>query len=310
MNVCMLSARIILATIPAVLVAQWPSHLTPNVPKLPDGKPNLEGPTPRTLDGKPDFTGLWEFVDGNRRVPQSTGSLPAGQSSPASDTAAAGASATSSATPTSGARTAGSLTGLPAGFRSQFFDIGSTLKDGLPFTPWGAATKKQRVEENAKDNPDAHCLPMGLMQFHSHPQPRKMVQTPNLIVIMYEANYGLRQIFLDGRSLPDKNDVDPWWYGYSVGHWDGDTLVVETTGFRDDGWLDVEGSPLTSSAKMIERFRRPNFGHLSIEITVDDPKAYTKPWTVTITQRISLNSDLIEFICDENEKSDAHLVGK
>jgi len=198
--------------------------------------------------------------------------------------------------------------GLPIG-PNQFFNIGSTLKDGLPFTPWAAALRKERSDNNNKDNPDAHCLPMGFMQFHTHPQPRKMIQTPGLLVIIYEANYGLRQIFTDGRPLP-KNDPDPWWYGYSIGHWEGDTLVVETTGFRDDVWLDVEGSPLTSSGKVTERFRRPNFGHLEIDVTVEDPKSYTKPWTVRISDRIMLDTELIEFICNENEKSDAHLVGK
>jgi hypothetical protein len=131
------------------------------------------------------------------------------------------------------------------------------------------------------------------------------VQTPGLIVIMYEGNSGLRQIFTDGRPLPD-NDPQPWWYGYSVGHWDGDELVVESIGFRDDGWLDVNGSPLTEEGKLIERFRRPNFGDLEIDITVDDPKAYTEPFTVRVNQRILVDEELIEFICNENEKSTMH----
>jgi hypothetical protein len=106
------------------------------------------------------------------------------------------------------------------------------------------------------------------------------------------------------------DDVLPWWYGYSVGHWDGDTLVVETVGFRDDVWLDVAGTPLTNKGKMTEKFRRPDYGHLNIEITIDDPSAYTKPFTVQVNQRIIPNSELIEFICAENEQSDKHLVGK
>ena len=115
------------------------------------------------------------------------------------------------------------------------------------------------MADNQKDNPDAHCLPMGFMQLHRHPQPRKIIQTPELIVIMYEGNQGLRQIFMDGRPLPEVNeDLQPWWYGYSVGHWEGDTLVVESDGFRDDGWLDVYGSPLTEQGKLIERLRRPD----------------------------------------------------
>jgi hypothetical protein len=124
-----------------------------------------------------------------------------------------------------------------------------------------------------------------------------------VIVILYEANGGIRQIFTDGRPLPN-NDPQPWWYGYSIGKWEGDTLVVETTGFRDGGWLDVNGAPLTDAAKMIERIRRPNYGSLEIDVTVDDPKAYTKPWTaVTIRQRLLPDDELIEFVCAENEKS-------
>jgi hypothetical protein len=147
------------------------------------------------------------------------------------------------------------------------------------------------------------------MQLHTHPEPRKIIQTPQLVLILYEANAGLRQIFLDGRTLP-KNDPDPWWYGYSTGHWEQDTLVVETSGFRDDGWLDVEGSPLTSSGKMTERFRRVNYGNMEIEVTVDDPKAYTAPWTVKVHHRIMLDTELIEFVCLENEKDVRHMTAR
>jgi len=161
------------------------------------------------------------------------------------------------------------------------------------------------MDDDGRDNPDAHCLPMGLMQLHNHPQPRQIIQTPRTIVILYEGNAGIRQIFIDGRSLP-AHDAQPWWYGYSTGKWDGDTLVVETAGFRDGGWLDINGSPLTDAAKWTERFRRLNYGSLEIEITVDDPKAYTRPWTVRIDQRIMLDTDLIEFVCAENEKSSPH----
>ena len=180
------------------------------------------------------------------------------------------------------------------------------MKDGLPFQPWAAELRRQRIASNSQDNPDAHCLPIGLMQLHTHPQPRKIIQTPGLILIIYESNGGLRQIFTDGRAAP-KDEPQPWWYGYSAGHWEGDTLVVETTGFRDLGWLDVEGSVLTDQGKMIERFRRTSFGKLEIEITVDDLKGYTKPWTTTVNQKILLDDELIEFICGENEKDAPHL---
>jgi hypothetical protein len=181
------------------------------------------------------------------------------------------------------------------------------MKDDLPFKPDALALMQKRRADNSKDNPDAHCLPMGFMQFHNHPEPRKMIQTPGLLVIIYEANEGLRQVFMDGRKLPNRDDVEPWFYGYSVGHWEGDDLVVETTGFNDGQWLDVRGSPMTDAAKVTERFRRPNYGNLEITITVDDPKAYTKPWTVKVNQRIMPDTELIEFICQDRDAT--HYVG-
>jgi len=272
---------LLLAAAPAELFAQWPPYPTPDVPKTADGKPNLNGPAPRMPDGKPDLSGVWLY----QRPP----GTPAPEPPPAN------------------APPDRDLIPL-AVRRSQFWNLGASFPDGLPFTPWAAELHRQRVEHNSVDNPDAHCLPLGLMQLHTHGQPRKMIQTPGLIVILYEANGGIRQIFTDGRPLP--KDPDPWWFGYSAGKWDGDTLVVETTGFRDMGWLDVEGSPLTDAGKLIERFRRPDYGHLEIEVTVVDPKAYTKPWTVTVHQRIMLDTDLIEFVCQENDKDETHLVGK
>ena len=271
------SIAIAIAAFPIALCAQWPNYPTPGVP--------------RTADGKPDLSGVWDtaYRGGIGRARNTGGPPPVvgvGPPPPPPPPSPPG-------------------TPPPA----TFFNIGAGFKDGLPLKPWAAALLKKRMSENSRDNPDAHCLPMGLMQLHEHPQPRKIVQTPNVIVIMYEGNSGLRQIFTDGRPLPPK-DVEPWWYGYSVGHWDGDTLVVETTGFRDDVWLDVNGSPMTNAGKLTEKFRRVNYGNLEIEVTVDDPSAYTKPFTVKVYQRLMLDTDLIEFICAENEKSDAHLVAK
>jgi hypothetical protein len=190
---------------------------------------------------------------------------------------------------------------------ANFGNVGAGFPDGLPFQPLAAQLRAERMANNMKNNPDAHCLPMGLTQLHLHPQPRKLVQTPAEIVIMYEGNQGLRQIFTDGRKVPELNDdLQPWWYGYSAGHWEGDTLVVETVGFRDDVWLDVNGSPLTSKGRMTERFRRPTFGLLQIDVTIDDPTAYTKPFTFRINQRLTTDDELIEFICNENERSSEH----
>ena len=142
---------------------------------------------------------------------------------------------------------------------------------------------------------------MGIVQFHTQGAPRKFLQLPGLIVILYEASSGIRQIFTDGRPLPN-NDPQPWFYGYSTGKWEGDTLVVQTSGLRDDGWLDIIGSPLTEAATITERFRRVSYGRMEIDITIDDPKAYTKPWTVRHVQEIMPDAELIEFICLENQR--------
>jgi len=292
--VCTGIAVALLASSPAGLFAQWPDYKNAGIPRTADGKPDLKGPTPRAANGKPDLSGVWQYM----RPP---GSPPAGPPPPAPPP-----QATSQATQAPPA-TGGDI--VPAAVRtSQFWNLGASFKDGLPFQPWAAELHRQRVASNSEDNPDAHCLPLGVMQLHTHGQPRKMIQTPGVIVIVYEANSGLRQIFTDGRPLP--KDAEPWWYGYSVGKWDGDTLVVESSNFRDLGWLDVEGSPLTESGKIIERFRRPDYGHLEIEVTIDDPKAYTKPWTVTVYQRILPDTELIEFVCQENERDAPHLSGK
>ena len=164
------------------------------------------------------------------------------------------------------------------------------------------------MAEDSKDNPDANCLPMGFTQFHMQPQPRKIVQTPTLTVILYEANYGVRYIFTDGRQLPPQGEPQPWWYGYSVGRWDGNTFVVETNNVRGaesgpfDGWLDVRGSPYSDQAKFTERFRRSTFGKLEIDVTVNDPKSYTKPFTVRINQRLLADEEPIEAVCNENQQ--------
>ena len=272
-----------------LLLAQWAAYPTPGVPRLPNGQPNLEAPVPRTADGMPDLSGLWQII----RTPL--------DQTPAAFIGGGGNANTQRPTPAPPPKV--SLDEIaPASFRNS----GSGFKDGLPLKPWAADLVKRRMADNSKDNPDAHCLPMGFMQFHNHPQPRKIIQTPGLVVIIYEANYGLRQIFTDGRSLPN-NDPEPWWYGYSVGKWEGDTFVVETTGFTDDGWLDINGNPLTEAAKVTERFRRVNYGNLEIDVTVDDPKAYSRPWTVKVKQRIVLDAELIEFICIDKDAQ--HYVG-
>ncbi len=262
-----LAAAAICAASSASLVAQWAAYPALPTPKTATGQPDLTAPTPRTSDGKPDFSGTWRGVaPGGRRgappVPPPAGSPPL----------------------------------------ATFRDVGSTVKDGLPLTPYGKELLAKRMTRNSKDNPEASCLPMGIMQFWTQGFPRKFVQTPRLLVILYEASSGIRQIFIDGRPLPPNGEPQPWYYGYSSGRWEGDTLVVETNNLRDDGWLDIVGSPLTDAAKLTERFRRVTFGRMEIDITVDDPKAYTKPWTVRHVQEIMPDSEIIEFICEENNR--------
>ena len=149
---------------------------------------------------------------------------------------------------------------------------------------------------------------LGILQMNTHPFPRRFIQAPGYLAILHERDMEYRQIFTDGRSLP--KDPQPAWNGYSTGKWVGDTLVVETIGFREGLWADYYGSPLTGEAKITERFHRINFGSMEIEMTVDDPKAYTKQWTAKINLALQLDSDLLEYVCLEGEKDAAHMVGK
>jgi hypothetical protein len=190
----------------------------------------------------------------------------------------------------------------------QFVDLGWGLNGGLPYQPSARALMNARKAESGKDDPGSHCLPTSVVKLHTTPLYRKIIQTPGLIVILNEINASYRQIFTDGRPLP--LDPQPTWNGYSTAKWDGDALVVETIGFRDGTWLDRNGSPLSDAARVTERFRRVNFGHMEIDITVDDPKSYTMPFTVRLNEFIVLNTDLLDYVCLENERDNAHLVGK
>jgi len=189
-----------------------------------------------------------------------------------------------------------------------FWDFGSVVPGGLPYQPWAATLRNQRAADQSKDNPDVKCMPLGILQMNTHPFPRRILQTPGYVAILHERDLEYRQIFTDGRPLP--KDPQPSWNGYSTGKWVGDTLVVETIGFRDGLWADYDGSPITTAAKITERFRRVNFGSMELEMTVDDPKAYTKPWTVKTVLEFQLDSDLLEYVCLEGERDSAHMVGK
>ena len=255
------------------LVAQWLKYPTAGVPRSRDGKPNLMAPTPRTREGKPDFSGMWLTADG---IPCTVGISPF--------------------------QVCGSE--LPM---SRFgINIGTGLPGGLPYQPWAAQQVKYQTAQNSKDDPHARCLPDTFVRLYGLPHMQKFVQVPGLLMMIYELNASYRQVFTDGRPLPV--DPQPSWNGYSSGKWEGDTLVVDSIGFRDGLWLDVVGSPMTDAAKVRERIRRPDYGHLEIEVSVDDSKAYTRPWTVTLKQNIVVDTELVDEICLENEKS--RLVGK
>jgi len=224
--------------------AQWLQYPTARVPRDSHAKPNLAAPVPRTFDGKPDLSGLWQL-----------------------DTSC----------PPQGCEGANQVGDYPVA--PEFRNFGARLRNGLPYQPWAADLVKQRSEQNGKDDP----------------------------VILSERDVTYRQIFTDGRPLP--KDPEPSFNGYSTGRWVKDTLVVETNGLRE-GWLDRRGSPITDVARITEKFRRVNYGRLEVEVTVDDPKAYTTPFTVTLNQKILLDTDLLEYHCNDNEKDRAHLVGR
>jgi hypothetical protein len=277
------------------LFGQWPKFKEAGAPRDAQGRIRMDGPAPRTREGKPDLTGDWIRADRDPLPSELAGVVTArGQ------------------TTRTGVAVEPPTQPFPADPKAPplatFFDLGANVPGGLPFLPVAADVKKKRMATDNRDNPDANCLPMGITQFHMQPQPRKIVQTPGLIVILYESNYGLRYIYTDGRSLPPQGEPQPWWYGYSVGRWEGDTLVVETNNLRGaetspyDGWLDVRGSPYSEQARFVERFRRPMFGKLEIDVTLTDPKYYTKPFTVRINQRFVPDDEPIEFVCNENQQ--------
>jgi len=261
----------------SMLLAQWPASRTEG-PRTASGDLDLKAPAPKAPDGHPDLSGLW-------RPRPNAGNLKGkdkGKGAPAR------------------------APGEPPA--AQFGNVGAGFENGLPYTEWGRKTRDERKGNNSKDNPDANCLPLGLMQLHTHPFEKKIVQGKGTIVIMYNANNDVRQILTNGQTLPEVGpQLAPWWYGYSVGKWEGDTLVVTTVGFRDDVWLDVNGSPLTGTGKMVERFTRLDFGTLQIDVTIEDPKAYAEPFTVRVMQQLMPDTELFESVCEDRDAP--HYVG-
>lgn len=245
------------------LYAQWLHNPSKGVPRV-AGKVIMKAPAPRMADGKPDLSGIW--------ISDRT---PVGGDSPSS------------------------ADELPSSRLMQ--NIGVELKGGmLPYQPWLAKLVKQRTANLAIDDPHIRCLPDNFVRAYGLPHMLKFVHTPDILVVLNEMNAGYRQVFTDARPLPD--DPAPSWQGYSSAHWDADTLVIDTIGIRNDTWIDWSGSEVTEQAKVREAISRPDFGHLDIQLTVDDPGAYTKPWTVKMRQRIVVDAELIDEVCLENEQ--------
>jgi hypothetical protein len=250
------------------VAGQWIHYPTAGVPRKANGQPDLTAPAPRLPDGKPDLSGIWHAAK----------KLPCNQEA-------------SQFIPC----------GIEIGGSPQAMNFGEDLPGGLPYQSWAAALAKKRQDDGRIDDPHVRCLPDNPPRTWTMPHLTKAVHTPKLLVLLYEVNALYRQIFIDGRPLPQ--DPNPGWTGYSTAHWEGDTLVVQTAGFRDGLWIDMGGSPMSDAGRLIERIRRPNYGTLEIDVSLDDPKVYTRPWTVKLIETLEVDTELIDEICLENEKS-------
>ena len=261
---------------------QWLNYPNPGTPRTRDGKPNLSAPAPRASKGKPDLSGVWQTEDApSSEIRRLFGDF-SYEAVPGDD---------------------------PTTFNKYFFNILADFKpEEAPIRPEAAAelTRKRTEGLGFKDGPPSHCLPLGVpgADILSY-APFKIVQTPGLMVMMYEVDNTRRQVYTDGRKLPV--DPQPAWLGYSVGKWEGDTLVVDTAGFNDKSWLDAFGHPHSEALRVQERFRRRDFGHMELQVTVEDPKIFTRPITFKVTEILLPDSDLLESFCTENEKDRPHL---
>jgi hypothetical protein len=269
---------ILVAGTAVTLSAQWFKVPSPRAPRTASGEVDLAAATPRLANGRPDLTGVWMtgepacVIRGVMTLTELVKLLPPTRKCPP--------------------RT--------ATFSRQSINIGIDIPGGLPYQPWLAALVDERTKNQSIDDPHIRCLPDSPIRAYGLPHFVKFVQTPDVLLMLNEYNATYRQVFTDGRPLPV--DPNPSWQGYSTATWDGDTLVIDSNGFRDDTWIDWAGSMVTSAGKTRERITRPAFGHLEIEVTVDDPKAYTKPWTVTLRQQFAPDTELIDEICIEGER--------
>ena len=258
----------------APVFGQWAQYHDPTIPRTRDGKPNLSAPAPKT-GGKPDLTGIWIAESGALKDIQRF-LLPGGINGLGED--------------------------LPSKY---FFNFFADVPPGQePFQPAAAALYKKMSENAGK--PSTLCELPSLPLENVIPAPFKIVQTARETMFLYEADSVFRQVFADGRKLPA--DPQPSWMGYSVGRWEGDTFVIETVGLNDRSPLDEFGHPHSESMKLTERYRRRDFGHLDSQVTMDDPKTYTKPVTVSINFRLVPDTELLESFCHEDEKDLTHFA--
>jgi hypothetical protein len=285
-------AFIILATplLSTHLAAQWIKYPTAGVPRKANGKVDMSAPAPRMADGKPDFSGVWATGEPNM---SRAGELSSPKQAQGPKKPQDPGEAVSPADP-------GDIKAS-----RQMANIGIDLPGGLPYQPWLVPIVRERTDNLAKDDPHIRCWPDNFIRAYGMPHLLKFVHHPGLLLVLNEMNAGYRQVFTDARPLPV--DPNPTLQGYSSGKWSGDTLIIDTIGLRNDTWIDWSGSVVTEAAKVREQIRRPDFGHLEVQVTVDDPKAYTKPWTVTLKQRIVVDTDLIDEVCLENEQSLQHM---
>jgi len=266
------------------LGAQWFTQPSPHAPRTAQGDVDLSAPAPRLANGRPDLSGVWMTAEpacvirGTAPISELLQLIPPSRTCPV--------------------RT--------ASFSRQSINIGIDMPGGLPYQPWLAALVERRTVNQAIEDPHIRCLPDTFLRAYGLPHYLKFVQTPDILVMLNEYNGIYRQVFTDGRSLP--KEPNPAWQGYSTAVWTDEALVIDSIGFRDDSWIDWDGSVITESAKVRERIRRPDFGHLDIEVTVDDPKAYTKPWTVKLRQQFAADTELIDEICAEGEKFSKQLA--
>jgi hypothetical protein len=198
---------------------------------------------------------------------------------------------------------------MPTPLVKFLLNLAADMKpEEIPLQPWAAALYKERIDNNGKDHPGVRCLPSGIPEKDSIPDGLKIVQTPDVMVFLHDSRTIFRQIFTDGRALP--KNPQPTWQGYSIGEWEGDAFVVETIGQNGKTWLDMRGLPGTEDLRVVERFTRPAIGRMEILVTIDDKKAYTKPWDVKMAWTLIPDTDVIESICEENSKDVPHMVGK